>query len=73
MYYYKITNEDGSFYLDSRNVPYYMPDESVQELTEEEYTAFLDSLPEPEEPEVTGYVITDEEINAAYKEGVNEA
>ena len=72
MHYYKITNNDGTVQLDCRNIPYYMPDTTVQEITEVEYLALeADLRPEPEES--SGYIISDEEISAAYAEGVQEA
>lgn len=73
MYYYKQIDENGEVVSVLSCDTHLTESETQIEITEEEYQAFIDALPEPEEPEPTGYVITQAEIEAAYQEGVQEA
>ena len=74
MYYYKKMDENGNIVGVVCSEDYLLTNELQQEITVMEYEAILAEIPEPEpEPENTGYTITSEEIDAAYREGVDEA
>lgn len=73
MYYYKQIDENGETVSVLSCDQHLKESETQVEITEEEYQAFLDALPEPEVPEQEGWVLTDKEIEEAYREGVQEA
>ena len=74
MYYYKQMDENGNIVGVVCSEDYLQQNEFQQQITMMEYNAILEEIPEPEpEPEPSGYTITSEEIDAAYKEGVDEA
>lgn len=74
MYYYKQLDENGEI-VSVLSCETILAESEVQiALTEEEYLAIIEAIPEPEPlPEPSGYTITDAEIDAAYQEGVQEA
>lgn len=74
MYYYKQIGEAGEVVSVLACETNLAETETQVAITEQEYLEIVEAIPDPEPlPERNGYTLTQEEIDAAYQEGVQEA
>lgn len=73
MFYYKQIDENGEIVSVLACDTHLRESDTQIEITKEEYDQIIASMPEPEVPEPPEYTIAADEIDAAYREGVQEA
>lgn len=74
MYYYKQIDESGNTVSVLSCDQPLTKNETQIEILRDEYDQYISNMPEPEpEPEPPDYVISSDQIAAAYAEGVQEA